>query len=543
MTTTLFTARELVTLDEGSERANAVAVRDGRILYVGTTESVMTQLCDTEFIRDDRFADAVLVPGFIEAHGHLLPNGSFSQHLWLGFDDRQRADGTVDRGCTSIEEVIERLREVAAATPPGEHVFGVGFDPTFLDGHTLTRHDLDRVSTEHYVSVMNASLHWGYANSLLIDQQGITSATDALGVVKDADGEPTGQFAETAMALIFDAVGAMRQETKASLDAGAQLARLAGVTTHSDLAVRILGRVFDEYESHATSGELPVRVVVSPHMHETFRRLSNAEALELVQSIRGRCNDRFLLGPLKWISDGSIQGFTAALNWPGYCNGREDGHLLLDRATIIESVLPFHRAGFQVAIHANGDRAIDETLLALREIVEVEPRADHRHRIEHAQMMSPEQLDSAAELGIALNFFSNHLFYWGDIHYTTTMGPERAMRSNPAKSALMKGIKISIHSDAPVTPVAPLFTMWCAVNRVTRTGMILGEGERLTPMEALRAVTLGAAELLRLDLELGSITVGKHADFTALAQNPLTTEPMAIKDIPVVGTVLAGVPT
>jgi len=543
MSITLFTARELVTLDESNERANAVAVRDGRILFVGTTASVTAQLGTAEFTRDDRFADAVLVPGFIEAHGHLLPNGSFSQHLWLGFDDRQRADGTVDRGCTTVEEVIARLREVAAATPPGEHVFGVGFDPTFLEGRTLTRHDLDRVSTEHYVSVMNASLHWGYANSLLINEQGITSATDALGVVKDAHGEPTGQFAETAMALIFDAVGAMRQETKASLDAGAQLARLAGVTTHSDLAVRILGRVFDEYAQYAGSGELPVRVVVSPHMYETFRRLSPTESLELVQSIRGRCNERFLLGPLKWISDGSIQGFTAALNWPGYCNGNEDGHLLLDRATIAEAVLPFHRAGFQVAIHANGDRAIDTTLLALRDVVESDPRDNHRHRIEHAQMMSPEQLDAAAELGVALNFFSNHLFYWGDIHYTTTMGPERAMRSNPAKSALMKGIKVSIHSDAPVTPVAPLFTMWCAVNRVTRTGMILGEQERLTPMEALRAVTLGAAELMHLDHELGSIEVGKCADFTGLAQNPLTTDPMEIKNIQVVGTVLAGVPT
>ncbi|MEI6735336.1 MAG: amidohydrolase [Actinomycetes bacterium] len=543
MSITLFTARELVTLDEDGERANAVAVLDGRILYVGTTESVTARLGDAQFTLDTRFADAVLVPGFIEAHGHLLPNGSFSQHLWLGFDDRLRADGTVDRGCTSIDEVITRLREVAATTPVGEHIFGVGFDPTFLDGRALTRHDLDRVSTEHYVSVMNASLHWGYANSLLINEQGITAATDALGVVKDADGEPNGQFAETAMALIFDAVGAMRQETKSSLNAGAQLARLAGVTTHSDLAVRILGRVFDEYSAYAASGELPVRVVISPHMYETFRRLSPAESLELVQSVRGRCNDRLLLGPLKWISDGSIQGFTAALNWPGYCNGSENGHLLLDRAAITQSVLPFHRAGFQVAIHANGDRAIDETLLALRDVVESDPRDDHRHRIEHAQMMSPQQLDTAAELGVALNFFSNHLFYWGDIHYTTTMGPERAMRSNPAKSALVKGIKISIHSDAPVTPVAPLFTMWCAVNRVTRTGRVLGEQERLTPLEALRAVTLGAAELMHLDHELGSIEVGKLADFTALAQNPLTTDPMAIKNIPVVGTVLAGVPT
>ena len=542
MQMTLFRAREIVTLSN-VEGATGVAVVDGRISAVGSFDELRDSLNGTEFVVYETFRDAILVPGFIEAHGHLLPNGSFSQHLWLGFDDRRRSDGSIDLGCKSINDVIDRLRARAEETPPGQHVFGVGFDPMFLDGRALTRHDLDRVSTEHFVSVMNASLHWGYANSALINQQGITAATDALGVEKDATGEPTGAFAETAMALIFDAVGAMRQDTAQSIRAGAQLARLAGVTTHSDLAVRILGNVFDEYVATSTSGELPVRVVISPHMYETFRRLSPEATLTRLPEIREMTNDRFYLGPLKWISDGSIQGYTAALNWPGYCNGHEDGHLLLDRATIVESVLPFHDEGYQVSIHANGDRAIDATLQALADIVEASPRADHRHRIEHAQMMSPEQLLAARESDVALNFFSNHLFYWGDIHYSQTMGPEKAERCNPAKSALDLAIKISIHSDAPVTPVAPLFTMWCAMNRVTRTGRVLGPNERLSATEALRAVTLGAAELMHLDHELGSIEVGKFADFTVLAQNPLTVAPSDVKDIAELATVLAGTPT
>ena len=542
MQTTLFRAREIVTMTEQTG-ATGVAVTQGRISAVGPFEQLLVELGANEVLVDETFKDSVLVPGFIEAHGHLLPNGSFSQHLWLGFDDRRRSDGQVDVGCKSIGDVIERLRTRAEQTPPGEHVFGVGFDPMFLDGRALTRHDLDRVSTEHFVSVMNASLHWGYANSALINQQGITAATDVLGVEKDLDGEPTGAFAETAMSLIFDAVGAMRQDTAESVRAGAQLARLAGVTTHSDLAVRILGGAFDDYATIAASGELPIRVVISPHMYETLRRLSIEECLDRIGEIRMLTNESFHLGPLKWISDGSIQGYTAALNWPGYCNGHEDGHLLLDRASIVTSALPFHDAGLQVSIHANGDRAIDATLEALADILEASPRSDHRHRIEHAQMMSPEQLRVASASEVALNFFSNHLFYWGDIHYTQTMGPEKAERCNPAKSALGLGIKISLHSDAPVTPVAPLFTMWCAMNRVTRSGRVLGPNERLTAAEALRAVTLGAAELMHLDHEIGSIEVGKFADFTVLAANPLTVTPSEVKDIAVVATVLSGTPT
>ena len=157
-------------------------------------------------------------------------------------------------------------------------------------------------------------------------------------------------------------------------------------------------------------------------------------------------------------------------------------------------------------------------------------------------MASRAMLRTMANLGVGANLFSNHIYYWGDIHRTITMGPDKARRMNAAKSALAEGVVISLHSDHPVTPVNPLFTMWCAVNRRTRSGYVLGPEECLTPLEALEAVTLGSAYLLGRDDELGSIEVGKFADFTVLAQNPLDVAPMALGDIAVVGTVVGGVP-
>ncbi len=158
-------------------------------------------------------------------------------------------------------------------------------------------------------------------------------------------------------------------------------------------------------------------------------------------------------------------------------------------------------------------------------------------------MATRAMLRTMKSLGVGANFFSNHIYYWGDIHRTTTMGPDKARRMNPAHSALLEGVAISLHSDHPVTPVNPLFTMWCAVNRRTRSGTELGGDEKLTPFEALEAVTLGSAYLLHRDHELGSIEVGKFADFTVLAQNPLRVDPLDIKDIRVVGTVVEGAPT
>ena len=155
-------------------------------------------------------------------------------------------------------------------------------------------------------------------------------------------------------------------------------------------------------------------------------------------------------------------------------------------------------------------------------------------------MASRSMFDKMARLGVGANLFANHIYYWGDIHRTRTMGADRARRMDAAATALAAGVVISLHSDHPVTPVDPLFSMWCAVNRVTRSGHVLGPHDRITAAEALQAVTLGSAYLIHRDDELGSLEVGKWADFTVLGDNPLTVDPMTLKDIPVRGTVVAG---
>jgi predicted amidohydrolase YtcJ len=286
----------------------------------------------------------------------------------------------------------------------------------------------------------------------------------------------------------------------------------------------------------------PARVFYSPNVEEMAKNFSSDELLKYLKKLREESTPRFGMGPLKWIADGSIQGFTGKLKWPGYCAGDDHGFLILSEDEVVEKVLPYHEAGFQLAIHTNGDEATATVLRALERVLEKVTRFDHRHRLEHCQMASRAMMRKMSNLGIGANLFTNHVYYWGDIHRTRTIGADKARRMDAAATALREGVAISLHSDHPVTPVGPLFSMWCAVNRVTRSGHVLGVGERITALEALTAVTLGSAYLLKRDEDLGSIEVGKFADFTVLKENPLTVEPLHLKDIDVVTTVVAGVP-
>jgi predicted amidohydrolase YtcJ len=251
--------------------------------------------------------------------------------------------------------------------------------------------------------------------------------------------------------------------------------------------------------------------------------------------------DRLSLGGVKFVVDGSVQGYTGLFQWPYFFKTFANGVANISQADLNKGVAEVHKRGLQAVIHANGDQATEMALVALEEAQRQFPRLASRHRIEHNQYATPDQLIRMKQLGTATNLFANHIYYWGDRHYSTFAGPDRARRINPAGSAQRLGIPFSLHSDASVTPVDPLFAMWAAVTRKTMSGRVLGEGERITVAQALHAVTLGAAYLLMQDDKKGSIETGKLADFTVLDRNPLTVRnPDELKTIKVLGTVMGG---
>jgi predicted amidohydrolase YtcJ len=198
------------------------------------------------------------------------------------------------------------------------------------------------------------------------------------------------------------------------------------------------------------------------------------------------------------------------------------------------------KSGVQIHTHTNGDEATEAVLDGLERALRECSSPDHRFTLQHCQLADAAQFRRMKALGLCVNLSANHHFYWGDEHYRLTVGPERATRMNACATALASGVPLATHSDAPITPLGPLFTAWCAVHRLTASGRVLGEHDRIGVADALRAITLGAAYTLKLDGEIGSIECGKHADLCVLDDDPLTVPPAALKDIGVWGVVQGG---
>jgi predicted amidohydrolase YtcJ len=541
---TIYTAKTIVTLDPGTPVAQAVAVMNGKILGAGTRDEVRGWITNQESEIDRRFADAVIVPGFIEAHMHPQITGILWQGVYVGRFDRTAPDGTPYKGMETKQAVIARLREAVAKLPAdGRWVLAWGYQPEFYGNAPLTRADLDPISNGHPVFIENLSMHIYYANSKAFELAGITDATEIKGIVKK-DGKPTGEIEEIEAAFAFVAkLPPLDSDllTKATRDV-AKLAQRAGVTTFADLSFGSFPGGYKAYQTVAADPNFPIRIVMNPII-DVFQKgeIAQKGGLDYLAELHKHDTDRLSFGGVKFVVDGSLQGLTGLIQWPGYYKTFTDGVANISQDDLSKWVLEVHKRGFQAVIHTNGDQATEMGLAAIAAAERQYPLFTNRHRLEHNQLVTEAQLLKMKELGVGTNLFTNHIYFWGDLHYSTLLGPDRARDMDPAGSAQRLGIPFSLHSDASVTPVDPLLAMWTASARKTMSGRVLGPEERITVAQALHAVTLGAAYLLGQDDKKGSITTGKLADFTVLDKNPLDVRsPDDLRRIKVLGTVMGG---
>ncbi len=539
MSTTVFSARQIITMNPMQPRATHVAVRDGRILSVGDLTRMEQH---GPFTLDERYKDHVLMPGLVEGHSHLMAGGLW-QFPFVGFHARTAPDGRVWDGCCSFDEVVDRLCAIEQAMADGdEPLVAWGFDPIFFGTARMGTAHLDRVSLTRPVVILHASQHLMNVNSAALAKAGIDSDCQIEGVPKGAGGQPNGELQEfAAMFPIVRLIGNRFRITSVSetgLKLFGQVAQWAGVTTATDLANDMSAEGVATMLRVTGADDYPVRLVPLQARMDGSQPL--AQFVARARQTAAASSPKLHMGLVKLIADGSIQGFTARLKWPGYHNGHDNGIWILPPEQLRQTIGELHAAGLHLHIHTNGDEASEFVLDCLEQALTDLPRADHRHTLQHCQMADAAQFRRMATLGVCVNLFANHLYYWGDAHAAQTIGPDRARRMDACGSALAHGVAMAMHSDAPITPMAPLFTAWCAVNRITSSGVVLGEHERITVPQALQAITLGAAYTLRMDHLVGSIEVGKYADFCVLDDDPTAVEPMRLKDIAVAGTVLGG---
>ena len=533
---TVFAASKIITMDPNLPEATHVAVREGKVLAVGGADCADAWGAVTH---DDRLASHVLMPGFVEGHAHMMA-GKMWDFCYAGYHDRIDPQGVLHEGMTDIDAVIARLRERAATLPPGEPLFAWGFDPIFLPTERLNRRHLDAVATDRPVAVMFSNFHLMCVNSATLELAQYTAQTNAEGVLKDEHGAPTGELQEmAAMFPVLRRIGVDFRSLSQGEDAlrsYAEVCKRAGVTTVTDLYSSMEDEDLDGMLRVTGDPDFGLRIV--PALGATGQQ---PEALaKRALALKARSTDKLRLGAVKLMTDGSIQGWTGRVKWPGYVGGQPNGLWNTTPEEIFALCEAMYAHGVQMHIHVNADEASEVALDACEAAARKHPWPGARHVFQHCQLMGPDQFARARELGICVNIFSNHLWYFGDQHVALTVGKDRAERMNAARSAIDAGLGVAIHSDAPVTPMGPLFTAWCAVNRLTMTGRTLGEAQKITVAEALRLITLGAAHTLKLDNEIGSIECGKIADFAILGADPLAVAPEALKDVPVLGTVSGG---
>lgn len=530
----------IVTLDESNTIAKSLIVSKGEIVKIFSEAEPDTAGYKVD--AETRVIDlngATLLPGFIDTHSHLLMYGEM-----LSFIDCRSPENK------NIEGILHKVHDKVSQTTPGQWIMGWGYDDTLVEEkrHPL-RTDLDKVAPNNPVYIRHISGHFAAVNSRALEIAGITEATEdpAGGFFgRDVEGRLDGVVHEIpALEMIHPFLPvSSKEESIENIAKGAEVYLAQGITTCTDAGVG-LDKGLSELYAHidaVNSGKNPLkmRLMIMNNLLCEDGQFANYTAEQLQEEIKKRSDNRIRLDSAKLFQDGSIQGYTAALREPYSSRSSEYGELLNEQEAFNEEIVDLHKRGFRIAIHGNGDRAIESNINALSGAIKGSPRNDHRHRIEHVQTASFNDLQTMKDLGIAASFFINHVYYWGDRHRDIFLGQERAARINPLAEAADLDLLFTLHSDCPITPISPLFSVWAAVNRITRNGSVLGEKQKIDVFTALKSMTIYGAKLNFEENEKGTIEVGKKADFAVLAKDPLTCPPKEIKDIPVLATIIDG---
>jgi predicted amidohydrolase YtcJ len=514
--------------------AEAVVVDDGKITFVGSAAEALKQKAADTVVKD--ISGKVLLPGFIDGHSHFMSA--------LDMADQANISAPPAGPAEDPAAIIAELKKFAAARQlnPGDLIMGYGYDENLMPKEPLSRDILDAAFPDNPVIVIHVSMHGAVLNSKAFAKYGISAATPTPpgGIIQRKSGsqEPSGLLMETAaFPVLIASKGTPTAEDQARRLKFAQgLYAAAGITTAQEGAT--LTNDLSILKRAADKGDLFIDVVSFPYFLELDKTLAAFPAASW-----GNSANRLKIAGCKVTIDGSPQGRTAAFTSPYLNGGPNDeknwkGEPGIGQADLNALVKKCYGLGVQMNMHANGDAAIDMALKA-HEAAGGDLAQDRRTIITHAQFVRRDQLDRFKAYKFIPALFTAHSFFFGDTHIANR-GMEQAAFLSPLRTASELGLKPTNHTDFNVVPIDQLLLSWTAVNRLTRTNVVLGPDERVTPYQALQAITINGAHQYGEEDSKGSIKPGKRADLVILSADPTKVDPKAIKDIKVVETIKDG---
>lgn len=532
----------ILTMEDSSPQVESVVVKNGKIFFAGSKTDANLHINNKTKMID--LKGRTLLPGFIDVHGHFTSRAGLIQAIDL-FPEPY---GTVN----SIKDLQNTIRNSIIKNKISENqpVIGNGYDDAIMTEHRHpTKEELDAISTINPIIVIHTSGHASVANSAMLKLLNLSdSSKDPEGghLGRDKNGKLNGKLEENAsfMALLTITEKMKTDDSKAQAMNNLMKAQEEwlsyGQTTICD--GRTMGESVDLLDQAAAEGLFKADVVYFPD-YEYFKK-----DLDVFKPKYMKYKDHLKLGGFKFSNDGSPQGKTAWLTKPylvppeGQSKDYKGFPIFTDE-TLYEDLKTLFQNHITAQLHVNGDAAIDQAIRVIKKLKDENIYTPElRATLIHVQNSRPDHIQKIKKLGVIPSYFSTHTYLWGDWHYSSVFGPERASFISPANSALKAGIIFTIHHDAPVTPPDLITAVYAAVNRKTRSGRILGPDERITTIEALKAITINAAYQLQEENRKGSIKEGKLADFVILDQNPLTIDPEKIRSIKVLETIKEDIP-
>jgi hypothetical protein len=528
----IYLGEHILTLDPALPHARSLALRGERIVCVAADDA-----CRRHHVAATRvvqLGERALLPGFIDAHGHVA--------MLAGFVDHANLSSPPVGAVTNLASLQDALRAHLSANSPGggAWLFGWGYDDSLIaENRHPTRDDLDAVSREVPIAVLHVSGHLASANSAALELAGIRADTpDPPGghYRRRAGGnEPNGVVEEAGLYALLSQSGVMAPVTTARLERALGVYAASGFTLVQDGASQP-GDIA-ALERLGAEGAAQLDVVYYPIVRDAAQPTPGVPLREF----RGRV----AWGGMKLVLDGSPQGKTAYLTEPYHVpppgkDASYRGYPMIPAELVEVALARFLPAGIPVIAHANGDAAEDVLIAAVEKAAALAPGKDHRTVMIHAQTLREDQLDRMRALGMVPSFFSAHPFFWGDWHRDSVLGPARAARISATRSAQERGIPFTIHNDAPVVPPDAIRLLWVTTNRLTRSGQVLGADQRVSVEDALRALTANGARQYFAEHERGTLTTGKLADLVVLSADPLATPRERLLELEVVETVSRG---
>ena len=545
---TVFVAKKIVTMDPALPSATAVAVADGKILSVGSLDELKPWLDKYPHEINQQFADKVLYPGFVEAHGHPLLGGVTQTSLPLTAQPLPNPWGPAFPGVANLAAAIAKLKEYSAALQdPKEPLLSWGYDIAAM-GEIPDRHTLDQVSSTRPILVWDSSEHNFFLNTAALAKYGISANAikNIIGVGLEKDGSSDGRFLGAAASQYINEVAGKDllapEKLPTAMLYSNDLAQQNGITSYSEMTFGILNIPLETalFQKASQSNATSLRLFPVAHA-DSFTEKYGAQAVTEVQKLKALNSDRLIFNGVKFIGDDAYLANTMMVQNPSYTDWHKGLIFYATPADYANAMSPWWQAGFQIHVHSNGSAGVANTLAALQLLQNEKPRFDHRFTLQHFGLPTSMMVKKVKALGAVVSVNPAYFYTRAGIQ-AKDVGHDRVSYATRVGDLVREGVVVSLHSDNPVAPPKPLTEVWAVVNRLN---LYTGEqkwapAQAVTAEQALRMVTIDAAYTLGQEDIIGSIEPGKFADFAVLDDDPMTVPSLKIKDIAVAATILGG---